>query len=130
MGAKLQSAGPSLTPPLLQNRTCLSRNIRLLSIRGLVIGTAQTVTRKSRLANALLGQLAFTTSKDVCHKALAFLKYLSLPEYPPSVGISLALPRALACEGILPTGASGWLPTQSKAESHQWVTPFRVLMGL
>jgi hypothetical protein len=66
------------------------------------------------LANAPLGQLAFTTFENVCHKALAFFEYLSHPEYPPSVCISLALPRALASEGILPTGASGWLPAQSK----------------
>ena len=86
----------------------------LLSIRAVVISTAPAVTRRDRLANALLGQLAFTTSEDVCHKALAFFEYLSHPEYPPSVSISLVLPRALASEGILPTGASGWLPAQSK----------------
>ena len=85
-------------------------------MRGLVIGTAQAVTRKSRLANAPLGQLAFTTSEDVCHKALAFLKYPSHPEYPPSVSISQALLWALASEGILPAEAYGWLPAQAGSE--------------
>ena len=58
---KLQSVGASPLPPLLQIRACLFRNTRLLNIRAVVISTAPFVTEKGRLANALLGQLAFTT---------------------------------------------------------------------
>ena len=35
---------------------------KLLSIRAIVIGTAQTLTGEGRLTTELLGQLAFTTS--------------------------------------------------------------------
>jgi hypothetical protein len=38
-------------PPLLQNRTYLFRNIRLLSIRAVVISTVQFVTSLDRLTN-------------------------------------------------------------------------------
>jgi hypothetical protein len=66
------------------------------------------------LGKCTLGATGFHYAKDVCHKALAFFKHPCLPEDPPSVSLSPALPGAFASEGILPAEASGWLPTQSK----------------
>jgi len=55
--------------------------------------------------------------------------FLYHPEYPPSVSISLKLPRALASEGILPR-CGIWLVTYSfKDENHGGVIPFLRLMG-
>ena len=73
----------------------------------------------NRYQNRPLGKCTVETqgfhyAQSVCHKALAFTMYLYHPEYPPSVSISPALPGALASEGILPAGACGWLPAQSK----------------
>jgi hypothetical protein len=112
MLAKLQSAGPSLTPPLLQNRACEFPSTRLLSLRAIVIGTTQTLMGEGRLTTELLGQLAFTPSKTGVIKHEPFSKYRCHPAYPPHVSISPALPGALASWGILPAEAYGWLPAQ------------------
>ena len=55
--------------------------------------------------------------------------FLYHPEYPPSVSISLALPGALASEGI-PPHRGIWLVTYSfKDENYGGVIPFLRLMG-
>jgi hypothetical protein len=126
---KLQSAGPSLTPPLLQNRTGPFSSIRLLSIRAIVIGTTQVLTNQGRLTTELLGQLAFTTSRTCAIKHEPFSSAVVFPNTRPPSAYLWHYPepwlpfdkpfdklrRASGqAWGIPPAGASGWLPTRSK----------------
>ena len=113
--AKLQSTGASLLPPLLQIRACVFRGTRLLSIRAVVISTAQTVTRKGRLVNALFGggrksELHYV--KDVCHKLRPRYSTLTIPNTRPASAYPRHYPGPWLLGASYSPWLAAWLPAQ------------------
>jgi hypothetical protein len=110
--ALLQSTGASPLPPLLQIRACEFPSTRLLSIWAVVISTAQVVTSKGSLANALLGQLAFTTSEDVCLKLWPLSSTQAFPNTRPASAYPGHYPRHWLLEASYSPWLAAWLPAQ------------------
>ena len=81
------------------------------------------------LGKCTIGATGFHYVRGRVSKALAFIEYLSHPEYPPRVSLSWALPQALASRGILLPLACGLAACSSFLESVRGVTSFPRLMG-
>jgi len=112
---KLQSTGASPLPPLLQIRACVFRSTRLLSIRAVVISTAQTVTRLGRLVNALFrggrkSELHY--AQGVCHKLRPRYSTLTIPNTRPTSAYPPHYQRHLLLRASYSPWLTAWLPAQ------------------